>query len=371
MNRLGIFIFYDACGIVDQYVEVLLEGLLTVLNKLVIVINGNITNTSERKLRRYSANIFARENIGFDGGGYKDALLNLKENEKWEQWDEVIFCNDTFYGAIFPWKQVFDRMQKEENVDFWGLSRYPGDDLGEKGFNYPSHIQSYFLVCRKRLLLNPVFWNFWTMLKYPDSRENATRDFEVKFTTYFSEKGYLGKAYMDICDNKIVLEHKGSPYMHYAYELLKELRFPIIKRNALVITNFKVAQRAMEYIDKYSNYNVNLIYDHLKRLAKENRIKSFNPGRLEDFYNSHSRVFIYGYGEYGQNVEAYFKYKGWRYEGIIVSVKDIRSSDVYTYDEVQFKENDGIVLALGKNAYQEVYSKIGSDFTKNQILALF
>ena len=87
MNRLGIFIFYDACGIVDQYVEVLLEGLLTVLNKLVIVINGNITNTSERKLRRYSANIFARENIGFDGGGYKDALLNLKENEKWEQWE--------------------------------------------------------------------------------------------------------------------------------------------------------------------------------------------------------------------------------------------------------------------------------------------
>lgn len=173
-KRLGVFVFYDASGIVDDYVEELLKSLVDELNKLVIVVNGLITGMSKKKLKKYSNNIFLRENKGFDAGAYKDVFLNFLNEEDWEQWDEVILCNDTFYGPIFPWKIVFNKMYIYKNIGFWGLSRYPGDEIISDEEGYPNHIQSYFLVCRKNLITSSFFWEFWYSMDYPKTRLEAT-----------------------------------------------------------------------------------------------------------------------------------------------------------------------------------------------------
>jgi rhamnosyltransferase len=44
MKRLGIFCFFEKDGIVDQYVEYLICDLKKNLEKLVVVINGDIRN---------------------------------------------------------------------------------------------------------------------------------------------------------------------------------------------------------------------------------------------------------------------------------------------------------------------------------------
>lgn len=122
MARRGIFVFYDANGIVDEYVEVLLKSMEEILTNLLIVINGEIKLDSLLKLGKYADRIFFRENKGYDGGAYKDVFLNFAKDDKWESWDEVILFNDTFYGPLFSWSEIFDKMSKVD-VDFWGLSR--------------------------------------------------------------------------------------------------------------------------------------------------------------------------------------------------------------------------------------------------------
>ena len=77
VRRLGIFVFYDASGIVDLYIQELLKSLLSELNKLVIVVNGKITNNCRQVLEKYSNNIFIRENKGFDAGAYKEFFFKF------------------------------------------------------------------------------------------------------------------------------------------------------------------------------------------------------------------------------------------------------------------------------------------------------
>ncbi len=368
-QRLGIFAFYDAYGIVDGYVKKLLEGLLPELSKLVIVINGGITFDSKQKLDRYTKNIFIRDNVGFDAGAYKDAFIKFLADENWEKWDEVVLFNDTFYAPIFPWRPVFDKMENQKEISFWGLSRYPGKRRNGEGLDYPSHIQSYFWVCRKKLILSHSFWKFWNTLEYPLSRRKATENFEIKLTTFFAQEKYTWMAYTDLFDNQIILQCEGSPYIDYACELLRELQFPVIKRKALTIINFYHAKRALDYIEKDTVYDEKLIYDHLQRLAYEDRIGTFNPVRLKEFYNKHKRIYIYGHGKIGKNVASYFEYRKWQYEGFIVSEKSSEEPNIFCYKEIEFRADDGIVLALGQKAFSEVYPQVKQSFCESQMFA--
>ena len=365
IKRLGIFVFYDAVGKVDLYVEKLLQSILPELNKLVIVVNGKLLNEEKQKLKKYSSSIFIRENIGFDAGAYKDAFLFFLSDEDWEQWNEVVLFNDTFYGPIFPWNRVWRRMSGEKKASFWGLSRYLKSN--EKKCDYPNHIQSYFLVCRRELILSRYFWDFWKKLEYPMSRLEATENFEIYFSTYFEEKGFESIAYIDVCEAAKQFTSKGSLYYEKAYELLNTLQFPIVKRKALSVVNSIEAQQTLVYINEQTDYDIKFICVHLKRLAEENRIGLFNPIRLKHFYSTHKKIYIFGYGKYGKNVAAYFDYRNWIYEGFIVSEKHDDDPQIFCYSNVKFECTDGIILALGQKALNEVYPKVSQNLEPGQL----
>ncbi len=68
MKRIGIFLFYDSKGIIDEYKVYLLDSLKQMLADLIIVVNGKICDDGLAVLRRFSEDIYIRDNIGFDGG---------------------------------------------------------------------------------------------------------------------------------------------------------------------------------------------------------------------------------------------------------------------------------------------------------------
>ena len=74
INRLGIFFFYDAQGVVDDYVLKLLDGFMPHFSDLTIVCNGKLNDAGREKLLRYTSKLIVRENKGFDVWAYKTAL---------------------------------------------------------------------------------------------------------------------------------------------------------------------------------------------------------------------------------------------------------------------------------------------------------
>ena len=141
MERLGIFVFYDREGIVDSYIDYLLCDLRKCLSYLIIVVNGKVDILGYDIFSKYADQIVIRNNKGFDIGAYKEIIEDLHQKKEMRKWDEIVFCNDTFYGPFIPFTQIFDEMAQRQ-VDFWGLNYIDNSFL--------SHIQSYFLVFGKK-----------------------------------------------------------------------------------------------------------------------------------------------------------------------------------------------------------------------------
>lgn len=116
MKRLGIFVFYDKDGIVDNYIDYLLEDLSKSLSDLIIVVNGILNDNGKKIFLRYTDRIVIRKNIGFDAGAYVDILLNYIGQENLKKWDELILCNDTFYGPFIPFSDIFARRIPKVNM---------------------------------------------------------------------------------------------------------------------------------------------------------------------------------------------------------------------------------------------------------------
>ncbi len=182
MNRLGIVVLYDANGTVDRYVEFLLSSLQSEIQEYIIVINGYMKDESIQRLRQYTANIYIRENAGFDAGAYKDVFLQFLPQSVWKNYDEIVLMNDTFFGPVTSMEQIW-KLFEADSVDFWGITRHPRQELSD-GSIVESHIQSYFIVIKRRLFTSPYFSEFWEKLSYPRTYQEAVENFEIKFTVF-------------------------------------------------------------------------------------------------------------------------------------------------------------------------------------------
>ena len=68
MKRLCIFCFYDKNGVVDSYIEYLLNDLRSCSAYIIVVVNGSVNFDGRLILQKYSNQIIIRRNMGFDGG---------------------------------------------------------------------------------------------------------------------------------------------------------------------------------------------------------------------------------------------------------------------------------------------------------------
>lgn len=363
MKRIGVFAFYDARGRADAYVDVLLEGIMEELDRLIIVVNGKVDDTSRIMFERYAADIFVRENRGYDGGAYKDVFLTYMADENWTEWDEIVLFNNTFYGPVHPFQKVFDVM-KEQEGDFWGLVRHPGG--GEiLGKEITPHIQSYFLVCRKSLVCGPRFKEFWANMQYPQTYLDAINEFEIAFTRFFEREGFIGCAYTDLFSIEMV---RGENICDYGIcQLMKEIDFPIIKRKGL----YYQWEEVLSYLRDETRYDEALIFENIRHFGTitEDGFLPFAEEDLLRFVRGCERIFLYGNGIWGERIRLFFEKRSWDYEAVLVTKKR-EGENVKEYADVEFEQGDGIVLCLGEKAKAEVYPVLQKAFSAEKLFCI-
>ena len=282
MRRLGIFCFHEPQGIVDDYVLYLLESLRPFLERLRIVCNGRLSDEGRRRLSAFSSEITERPNEGFDMGAWRAAILD--EGDRLASYDELLLFNDSFYGPLYPWDEVFDAMTAKPSLDFWGLTVHgQAEDplkLSPYGF-IPEHIQSYFLLIRKRLLQAPDFLTYWRERREARDFEEAVLRHEAVFTKHFADKGFTYGVY---CDTRPWEAGSDVPVNHYLLSqrrLLRDFRCPVLKRKALTQPrdyyldhNYGDEPRqSLAFIAAHTDYDVSLIYRHLLRTRNISDIK--------------------------------------------------------------------------------------------------
>ena len=345
MRRLCIFVFYDKDGKVERYVEYLLSSVLNVSEQIIIVANCILDANAKKQLSRYAKQIYERENKGFDAGAYKFLFTKKITPEYLEQFDEIMMINDTFYGPIYSWDKIFDKMDNIQ-IDYWGLTA--NDNVLIEGIKYPRHIQSYFLVLKKRIYLNKSFYDFWLNMKDVITLKDAILEFEIGLANWMNNNGYIGKSYLDIVGEAYV-EGKNNPYSEYAYEILTDCGIPIVKRKVLYYTlnSYEKVDRLLDYIDKYTNYNVDMINENLERIYGE------KYRELMDFCRNKKRLYVYGAGKIGNNLMNLIKNWGFSNSSFIVSEK--AEPNIKVINEINFEKKDGIIIGVGEKLADELY----------------
>lgn len=310
MKRLCIFSFYDKDGFVDDYVLYLLKQIKANVTSLIFVSNGCIQSSFKNELNDIADSVICRENRGFDAGAYKSILVHSFEKEDLYKYDEVILCNNTFYGPIIPLGNILDVMEKK-NYDFWGLNYVTPTTV--------DHIQSYFLAFRENIIKSDLIYDFFRdyIDEFDTDIDNAYVEFETGITQFFIKHGFsIGSfATPNICDI-----YKSCNYG------VKKYGIPIIK-NKVVLENENTKDNfidALQYVERNTTYDINLIKKHLKR--KNINISNYNKTNLttkeyvhfnmhnsvdfiKKFTEKYEYVYIYGAGVIARKIYRFYNLK--------------------------------------------------------------
>lgn len=280
MNRLGIYFFYDKDGIVDDYVTYYLQHLKPFCQELCVVVNKPLTVEGKEKLQKICDKLILRKNVGFDSCAYKEAMGSYGFDAL-KTYDELLLCNFTCFGPVYPFQEMFDKMAKSES-DFWGITRYPRQEniiiTPKQKTNFvPEHVMSYFLVIRNNILKDKCFKKYWDNLQVATNYAEAIAFNELIFTEYFESRGFKSDVFMS---RESIDSFSENTAAFKPIALLNE-RCPLVKRRAF-ITDYSLylhfecgiqPRKTLEFIENCTNYDTNLIWNNLLRTQSGSTLK--------------------------------------------------------------------------------------------------
>lgn len=268
MKRLAIYVYHDPKGEVREYVFFCLDRLGRVVDRILFVVNGHIKNEYREKLKALGIGLLVRENKGFDFQGWKEGLEFIGYDRLAEEYDELLLTNNSYYGPMYPFSEMWAAMDKRE-CDFWGITRHP--ELPRNFIqNNPrtrltSHIQTYWVVFKKRILQTKEFRRYWLDLPLFASLDEAVGLGEIQLTRHFEGLGFTAATYLDEDDR-----HKTDPCF-FSDTLIMTGRCPVLKRkffygfkdHLIACRNDHVTARLLEFLKDRTQYDVDMIWDDL------------------------------------------------------------------------------------------------------------
>lgn len=366
LKKVAIFCFYDKEGEVGREVFYLLEDLKKIVDFLIIVVNGKLKR--KEVFSGLSDEIVIRKNEGFDAGAYKSIILDPKYRKVIENSQELILCNSSFFGFLVPFSDIYTLMNKKKN-DFWGISCYDHGIM--------LHLQSYFLVFRKKILCEKVFFEYFQSHIQEKTKDyfSVCAAFENGLFHCLLNAGYQYDAYRKniLCDNY------NNPYGSLYIDKL-----PIVKKKIFSKEFFleKNVLDVLTYILKNYKYDINFILEYAKRVYgisldlnniekhKEELVKadwSEITGKkkrdsIKHFILEYEKIYIYGAGAEAKGVYmTFFSYENnKKLIGFIISDNQEKKEEticgypIYKFREINNISKIGIIIAMNRKNSQEV-----------------
>lgn len=365
-NRICIFSFYDSEGHADEYIRVLLEEIMTCVQRLIVIVNGDISEDGIKLFGEFTEELHIRENAGYDAGAFKYGLIDVLGKDELKEYEEIILCNDTFFGPFKPFTEIFDDMESVD-CDFWGLNGF---------FDVVfAHIQSYFLVFRKSIIQECLLTDYFE--RYIDAFTTVLNDVYCQFETGLFD--FLSRVHQ----KKYAMYALSCNYdvYRYSFTYIKDYRLPIVKKKTFSDCgkDWDNIWCTLSYIKNETDYDVNLILSCIRRIygldidekaikpmeeypnpkAVEVPIPMNNDAEIERFIEG-NEFYIYGIGMYACKTYWRFARDNGLFKGFIVSdnkrgaEKCLYGKPVYEFSEIADIYDKKIVLGVGDVLAKEI-----------------
>lgn len=296
MKRVAIFASYFKEGIIPEYVVYYLQGLKKLVDDIVYIADSDVKSGEEEKIRGLVTYYKCERHGCYDFGSYRRGFEWAEQNEILDDADELIFCNDSCYGPVYPFEDVFVDMDKRE-CDFWGMT---------ESNQMMNHLQSFFLVFKKGVFKSSTFIDFVHSFEKQESFMDYVLKYEIQFASVLSKVGFRAASYVnadyfeDLVHNPTnpmlwpieVIERKvplikrkviQNNYDGYLCEPLLELLYHISKKNEKLFSCIKndMAPNDIQFIEKLYKQNKNIHDAMLKCIVAQKRTENKNKKHLK------------------------------------------------------------------------------------------
>lgn len=355
MKRIAILSVYDSEGVVHRCLEYYIKSLCEVISDLIIVVIDHMNDESLMKLRKYSDEIYIKENKGYDAAAYKLVLENYLDMERLYQYDELILTNDTCFGPFIPFEDIFEEMDKKL-TDFWGLKYIEN--------NYLNHLQSNFLVF-SRNTFKDLCQYFKTKICAVDDKESVVTKFEMCLFSFLINRGFRLGYFGELLNY--------DTYRAPDYCIIEE-HYPLMKKRCFEKKSYKHenCSRALRYIRDHTNYDVTMILDYARQKYNvSNELMKYkapfpyfiwksicSQADIQGFCKSNEEIYIYGTGQVASRIYGYYQEYLGDMKGFVVSNDQVVPANhfgkkVFRISEIKNKMA-GIIVGASKAVTEEV-----------------
>lgn len=188
IKRVAVFASYNQEAKIADYVIYYLTELKKEVDAIVFVTDNETEEQELKKIENKIVYASCYNHKGYDFGSYKIGFRIAMQKGLLKEAEELIFLNDSCYGPIFPFKNVFDTMASR-SCDVWGLV---------ESHEALHHIQSFFMVFRRKVFTSSVFCNFVEELHPLGCFMDYVNLYERRFTVILKRAGFTTDVYVPI-----------------------------------------------------------------------------------------------------------------------------------------------------------------------------
>ena len=260
-KRYAVFAGYNTHGKISPYVITYLKGLNEVTDGVVYIADSPLRKKEMSKLKDLVIHTEHKRHNEYDFGSYKRGFKWLKENGYLEKADELIFANDSTYAPMSSFKPMFKEMAKRRDLDFWSNTQ-------NSRFN--QHLQTYFIVFRKRVINSKAFANFLSHIEHQKHHSLYIIEYELRLTPLLDSLGYKWDSYIPYDEFKNFELPDGNSY---PLTLLSKYSNQFLKRRTFT-TGLDVREdtnKVLEYIKQHYPVRYKEIIDDINNPDKRKK----------------------------------------------------------------------------------------------------
>ena len=240
-RRTAVFAAFSSTGRIPERDFPYLRGLAEVVDNVVFVSSAPLFPDEAAKLEGLVSEVLWEPHREYDFGSYKRGRRLAEECGLLDPSvaDELVLCNDSCFGPVFPFSESFSAMASRK-CGFWGLTA--NDEQGRE------HLQTYFMVFRRAVLDDPALGVFLDGVRELAGRNSVVVLYEAELTQFLRAAGFSFDSFVprDFC-TKVAPGLSPSP-VQWPLTTLSEFRMPLVKVKALAGESAEDPGKTVEFV---------------------------------------------------------------------------------------------------------------------------
>lgn len=252
-RRLCLFAGYDPNGCLHDYVIYYISQMAGI-SDVHYLSDCEMGSGQLEMLAPYVETARGYRHKKYDFGSWQELIRHIGWDTI-ENYDELILCNDSCYGPLYPLDFIFETMESKK-IDFWGMT--------ESSELLTRHLQSYFLVFSTNVIKTDILKLFFAGVGKQEQFWNYVVKYEIFLTQMLVNKGFKFDSFLK-ARSKINTTS-------FPVTLVRDFRFPFIKIKSFTSpeTNLNEPIDELEQLLKTNtSYDASLITTHLNSVAAD------------------------------------------------------------------------------------------------------